>query len=209
MTNVEVHFNEKNKKFLVSGITGNVLKVPSDMFPLKGHNHIRLFHHGNTSECSDERVLSALSNFKVQLGRCYDNAECLAELLRQNGVEQSRIKTYVCWTIFGNVPGYPVHHCFTVVDDEHVFDCIPNVPAGVTQEEYIDIMAKHAGIYSTELYGTGKVQQYICHIAKECTPEYAVDQRCDLELKYPNHPAFRTITNGYTSTQRAILDRTK
>ncbi len=208
MPGCEVHYNEKKNQFQIKGLTGNILSIPSSMLPLKGSKPLRMFTYDNTSECSDPAVLAALSKFKPQIGRCYRNSRSLFNLLCSSGVDPSRIRTYVSWTIFGNIPGFPVHHCITVIDDMHVIDIISRVPSDISQDEYVSLMAKHTGHYSTELYGTGKVQKHICHIAKECSPEDAMKQRESLEARYPNHPAFRTIKNGYTETQRAIIEKT-
>lgn len=206
MTNCKVIYNSKKKNFQVIGLAGSTLNVPSSVFPLKGKNALKLFTWENTRECSDDQILSVLSNFRINLGRCYDNADRLAKLFRREGIDPTRIKTYVAWTVFGNAPGYPVHHCITVVDDVHVFDMIPIIPAGVSEEECIKLIANCSERYSIEFYGKGRVQEHICHIAKECSSESALEQRYDLEEKYPNHPAFRTVKNGYTETQRKILE---
>lgn len=210
---VVVKLRAKNGAFLKSVI------VPSVMYPLNGACEV--FTYRNTKRVDDEAVLACFDSVRYKIGRCYDNAERLAQALKEAGFDAV---PYVGWAFVADGET-PVHHCWVVLNGEAVLDLGDDYTAMLSDEnaKYFEVVQsieeKRELIASFQLaarkvknrqrcYPVGTPTPFLYYVGSPCDPEEGRRIYCRLMQSFPGHECERNCdANGMNATQRILAQR--
>lgn len=206
----------QNGKFIATGFCDNPIKLPSQMYPIIGE--LKMFNTDNTEDCADEDVIAAFDAVSALLGHCYTNTERFTDEIAAHGINKSRMSSYVGWLFIG--ASRPVHHCFAVVDDKHVFDfataikCeqfinLSDMPHDKLRDALSDQYAKTIEQPNSIRFGKGKVDPFYCYIASPCTPMKGREIYNKLMKAFPKHPSYTNLSNPYSYSKTQELSLAK
>lgn len=193
------------------------VKIPSALWPLSGP--CEAFHVGNCVPISDAEIIRIVDAVPYKIGKCYCNAEAVANALRAAGYDA---KTYAGWW-FLNPREYPTHHMWVVLNGHSVIDLsddndLMNGNAHVfaqatTSEELMQMNVEFKAWaishpHSKRCEPLGVPSQSVLYIGCECSPERGRSIRKSLLSACPNHPGFNPMDkDGLTETQQLMKAR--
>lgn len=193
-------------------------EIPSDLFPLKNPKTAKVFTTADTEQLEADSFLATLYNeVAFRTGYCYNNTEKLEELMMKSGVRN--FKTYTGWVF---AKGMPIHHCWLVYKDKHVFD--PGISmAGelaeqrVVQEQpesadearviYKEVFEQYNKLPNSEGRTFGQVLPFALYVGSETTPDQGREIYTKLVAKHPEHPSYQAPgmnAHGASTLQKMI-----
>lgn len=191
-------------------------EIPGELYPLRNQSTTRVFTYADTEQLEAESFLATLYNeISFRAGFCYTNTELLEELLLKAGVRN--IKTYTGW-IF--VDGMPIHHCWLVYKDIHVFDPgiskIDDMAKQALRDEDVTDIEQARAIYkefhekykdypNSEIRTFGQVAPFSFYIGTETTPNQGRKIYNDLINVHPDHPSYEA--EGMNAHGASVLQK--
>lgn len=100
-------------------------KIPSKLFPIESKKNMKNFNFENTIKIEDKKIVEILDSRKFIEGKCYTNSDWVTRALIENGYNA---KFYSGW-FFIAPDQFPVHHAWTIVDDDILIDVSINIEA--------------------------------------------------------------------------------
>lgn len=194
----------------------SIIKFPSHKYPLNSTPEI--FDFRCTEDISDDKVIQIVNSAEFNIGRCYTNAEKLANKLCSAGYDA---KCYVGW-FFPNDPE-PIHHAFVILDGVHVIDLsVERDFAELEQSLYKEMRTlketryKYAKILTErreKLHSThvvvGKVPDKALYIGCPCGATEGIKIYNKLIKAFPKHPCNCTDNGVTNETQRLLMQLSK
>lgn len=194
--------------------------IPSAKYPLK-NGEIKVFSEFNTVDITKDREIieDIFNSVQQEYGRCYNNAEKLAEELTANKID---FKLYAGWLFVDRQ--LPIHHSFIVINTSSVIDLSVhnNHYKDLTYElltkfkskdearpayaAFIKDIAKNP---NSETCTFGKVTKNTIYIATETLPSEARIILKDLMNKYPRHEAYLNLSGIGNASKLQQMLRTK
>lgn len=205
-------YKEKNH-FLVTVEDGNTIKIPSQMFPLKGMPEF--FNPDNTEELEDDEVREIFDSIEFELGKCYFNTQAIMTSLRENGIKGA--EAYAGWTLAPS--GYPVHHTFVLYKRKHILDPsaslrfkdmkhLANITGEDMKEAVANLYIERQKLSNSERCVFGKASDLYFYIGSRQEPLEALKVIKKIIQTYPNHPSYRnTDKQGYNQTVKRIYEK--
>jgi len=195
-------------------------EIPSDIYPLRNKNTAEIFSYANTEQLKDEpNIAQIFDSITLKTGFCYTNTENFKEALLKAGIKDKDVKTYTGW-IFLN--GLPVHHCWLVYKDKHVFDAgvsrideafkitmseNPNASMDEARLIYKKIHDAFQEQPNSKIYTCGHVAPFALYVGSETTPNQGRVIYHELIKKYPDHPSYQAEgmnANGRSKLQEML-----
>ena len=177
-------------------------EIPGDLYPLKNAKTAKVFTYVDTEEMKNNEKLEELFNrIEFQTGYCYTNTEKMEEMMKKAGLKD--VKTYTGW-VFAH--GMPIHHCWMVYKDKHVFDPGITIIETLAQQEieerkpesadearaiYKELHEKYMKLPNSEVRTFGQVVPFAIYVGSETTPNQGRILYTDTIKKYPEHPSYQ------------------
>ena len=205
-------YQEKNH-FYVNGVEENPIRIPSQMYPVKGFP--TLFHSGTTEELEDEELKLAYDAIPFQIGKCYQNVYTMMEVFKSLKIEGA--EAYAGWIV--PTGGHPVHHAFVVYKKKHILD--PSIDITLKdidsfgalkddplREALAERHIKLQKLPNSERATFGRASDAYAYIASRQSPQEALKDFQKLRKTYPNHPSYRNVDQkGQNPTIKKILEK--
>ena len=202
--------------YVIKGLTEKPLKIPSQMFPLKGQPLV--FNYNNTENFPNnfetEAICKVYDSIKANIGTCYSNIENLLSALEKEGIYAT---SYVGWVFLGG--SRLVHHCFAAIDN-HIMDFSPlfeqsfiekyaNSDISTIQNEVVNKLLSMKSKPNSEKTIFGKAPPYALYIAAQCKPMQGLHEFQKLMKAFPKHPSYTNLASnsGLTKTQELFYKR--
>lgn len=206
-------YQEKNH-FYVNGIEEKPIRIPSQMYPVKGFP--TLFHSGTTEELEDEELKAAYDTIPFQIGKCYQNVYDMLKVFKALKIEGA--EAYAGWVVPAG-GGHLVHHAFVVYKKKHILD--PSIDITLKDIEAFGALKNDAlrealaerhielqKLPNSERATFGRASDAYAYIASRQSPQEALKDFQKLRKTYPNHPSYRNVDqNGQNPTIKKILEK--
>lgn len=198
-------------------------EIPGDLYPLKNAKTAKVFTYADTEPVKNNQKLEELFNrIKFETGYCYTNTEKMEKMMKDAGIQD--VKTYTGW-VFAH--GMPIHHCWLVYKDKHVFD--PGITLVETLAEqaileqkpqsadearaiYKELHQKYMKLPNSDVRTFGQVAPFAFYIGSETTPNQGRILYTDTIEKYPEHPSYQgggMNAHGASTLQKQLNESSK
>lgn len=177
-------------------------EIPGDLYPLKNPKTAKVFTYVDTEQVQHGEKLEELFNrIEFQTGYCYTNTEKMEEMMKNAGFKD--VKTYTGWVF---AEGMPIHHCWMVYKDKHVFDPGITIVETMAKEEikqrqpesadearaiYKELHQQYMKLPNSEVRTFGQVAPFAIYVGSETTPDQGRIVYRDTIQKHPEHPSYQ------------------
>lgn len=202
---------------------GTEYEIPGDLYPLKNPKTAKVFTYADTEPVKNNDKLEELYNrIEFETGYCYSNTEKMEEMMKKAGFTD--FKTYTGW-VFAN--GMPIHHCWLVYKDKHVFDPGITIVETLAQQEiaernpknidearaiYKELHEKYMKLPNSDVRTFGQVAPFAVYVGSETTPNQGRIVYTDTIKKYPEHPSYQgggMNAHGASTLQKQLNESSK
>lgn len=100
-----------------------IIIFPSKEFPSLNKEKLRWFSEKNTEDLPDQSEVDAIiGNTIGPLGKCFDNAATIIELLYKNGYDKHHVIEYYAGWFLRLPADTPIYHAWVVIDGKSILD---------------------------------------------------------------------------------------
>lgn len=206
--------NKKGSSYYISGMTPKPIKIPSQMYPLRGN--VIVLNDTNTEPFPDgpqtDKIKEIYNSITPGVGTCYTNTEKLINALTVADIQAT---PFVGWIFLNGA--LPVHHCFAAIGN-HLLDFNPNLellyqetyaklPVERLRDEITNRLLKLRELPNSEYTSFGRASAHTLYFASPCKPQDGLNVYKKLMRAFPKHPCYRNIIDGTNETQKLMLQK--
>lgn len=196
--------------------------IRGPLYPLPNSSAATIFHQGNTSVLINMQASDLLSEFRPQVGKCFQNAEEIYTRLSFGEFgKQHQIQYYAGW-VYDVISDSMTYHAWVVMDGVYVIDPSfytdnpltryyyymknGNIYEDISREKYAEWIKEHISndrpFSSKYCYGQVADRVYIGVLSYR---REASDMLEDLLKKHPQHPDYQNFGKDGRNALHRIL----